>query len=158
MKSGKWKTYLFWILLSEAVGALAGGLTRDAVGFFQTTAVQPPLSPHAFLFPVVWTILYALMGIGTARISLTEPSAARSMGLNLFVIQLAVNFLWPLFFFNLGAYGFSIIWLALLWLLVAVMISVFRKADPLAAALQLPYILWLSFALYLNIGVWLLNR
>ena len=158
MKRKNWKSYLLWIGLSEAVGIIAGLLTRGGILEFQTGTAQPPFSPPGYLFPVVWTLLYALMGVGAARISLTEASVNRSGGLNLFVVQLAVNFLWPLFFFNQQAYGFSLLWLLLLWILVLAMIFRFWKTDKTAALLQLPYLLWLSFAIYLNAGVWLLNR
>ena len=157
MRNKNWKSYLFWISLAEIVGIIAGLLSQNGMKDFQIQITQPPLSPPPLLFPIVWSILYALMGISAARISLSQPSQARSLGLNLFVVQLAVNFLWPFFFFNLQAYGFAILWLILLWLLVAAMIYVFQKADTAAAILQIPYLLWLSFALYLNIGVWLLN-
>ena len=153
-----WKPYLFWILLSEAVGALSGWLTREGTDVYAQTIVQPPLSPPGWVFPLVWAILYALMGIGAARIYLTPPSKARSLGLNLFVAQLVVNFFWSPIFFNLQAFGFAFLWLLLLWTLVLWMILTFRKVDPLAAKMQIPYFLWLSFAAYLNLGVWYLNR
>lgn len=151
-------TYAFWILLSEAVGLLAGLLTRSATQMFGQTAVQPPLSPPAIVFPIVWTILYALMGFGAARIRLSPPSQARGHGINLFIAQLIVNFFWPLIFFNAQAYGFAFLWLLLLWALVLWMILVWHKIDPLAAKLQIPYLIWLTFAAYLNFGVWYLNR
>ena len=158
MKSGKWKTYVFWILLAEAAGALSGWLSREGTAAFSETAVQPPLSPPALLFPIVWTILYLLMGIGAARISLSPPSKERSRGLNLFIVQLVVNFFWSPIFFNARAYGFALIWLLILWVLVALMIREFNKVDKAAARLQIPYLLWLTFAAYLNWGVWQLNR
>ena len=125
---------------------------------FSQTAIQPPLSPPAILFPIVWSILYAFMGVSAARVWLSQPSEDRSNGLNLFVAQLVVNFFWSLIFFNAGAYGFAFLWLLLLWALVFAMILTFRKVDPLAAYLQIPYLLWLTFAAYLNFGVWYLNR
>ena len=152
-----WKTYLFWIALAEGVGALAGWLTREGTQWYQEFAVKPPLSPPGWVFPVVWGILYALMGIGAARVSLTVPSTERSAGLNLFVAQLVVNFFWSLIFFNLRAYGFALAWIGLLWVLIVWMIFAFRKTDKLAARLQIPYLLWVSFAAYLNWGVWVLN-
>lgn len=154
MKTPTWKTYAFWIILAEAVGGLSGLLTRGGQEIYNATAIQPPLSPPEWVFPIVWGILYALMGISAARIAGTESRA----GLNLFIGQLAVNFFWSLLFFNAQAYGFAAAWLALLIVLVVLMILRFRTADPLAAWLQVPYLLWLCFALYLNIGVWLLNR
>ena len=147
------KQYLFWIALAEGVGALAGWLSRDAVASFGEVFTQPALTPPAWVFPVVWGILYALMGISAARVAATTKRS----GLNLFILQLAVNFFWPLLFFNAHAFGFAAIWLGLLWVLVLLMILRFRKADPLAAVLQIPYLLWLTFALYLNLAVWQMN-
>lgn len=147
------KRYLFWIALAEGVGALAGWLTRDGVASFGEVFIQPALTPPSWVFPVVWGILYALMGVSAARVAATE----KRLGLNLFILQLAVNFFWPLLFFNAHAFGFAAIWLGLLWVLVLLMILRFRKADPLAAVLQIPYLLWLTFALYLNLAVWRLN-
>lgn len=158
MNKNNWKTYAFWILLSEAVGLLAGLLTRSATEAFGQLVAQPPLSPPAILFPIVWTVLYALMGFGAARIWLSPPSPERSRGINLFIAQLIVNFFWPLIFFNAQAYGFALLWLLLLWGLVLWMILTWHKIDPLAAKLQIPYLLWLTFAAYLNFGIWLLNR
>jgi tryptophan-rich sensory protein len=153
-----WKTYLFWIAVSEAAGALSGWLSRDGTAVFSQTASQPPLSPPAIVFPIVWVILYGLMGISAARIWLAPSSSDRSNGLNLFIAQLVVNFFWSLIFFNAQAYGFAFLWLLLLWALVLAIILTFRKVDPLAAYLQIPYLLWLTFAAYLNLGVWYLNR
>ena len=152
-----WKTYLFWIALAEGVGALSGWLSRDGMQVYMETVAKPPLSPPPIVFPIVWGILYALMGIGAARVSLTEPSKERSLGLNLFVAQLVVNFFWSLIFFNLQTFGLALAWLGLLWVLVIWMALAFSRTDRLAAWLQIPYILWLSFAAYLNWGVWVLN-
>ena len=158
MKSTKWKVYGFWILLAEAAGALSGWLSREGTAAFSETVTQPPLSPPGILFPIVWGILYLLMGISAARIYQSPPSLSRSRGLNLWIIQLVVNFFWSPIFFNAQAYGFALLWLLLLWILVLLMILSFRKTDPLAARLQLPYMLWITFAAYLNAGVWYLNN
>ena len=149
---------MFWILLAEAVGALSGWLTREGTQIYAQTIVKPPLSPPGWVFPVVWAILYALMGIGAAKVYQAPASKTRSMGLNLFITQLVVNFFWSPIFFNLQAFGFALLWLLLLWGLVLWMILAFRKVEPLAAKLQIPYLLWLTFAAYLNFGVWYLNR
>lgn len=154
----RWKTILIWVLVAEAIGFLAGMLSREGTEIYNATVQQPPLSPPQWLFPVVWIILYALMGIGAGLVSLAPPSAERSRGLNLMVAQLIVNFFWPLLFFNAQAYGLSLVWLLLLIVLVLWMILEFRKTVPLAAWLQVPYLLWLCFAAYLNAGVWILNR
>lgn len=158
MKHITWKTYLFWILGTEAVGAVSGWLSRDGMELFRNTVTQPPLAPPMVVFPIVWAVLYALMGISAARISAAPPSPARSKGLNLYIAQLAVNFFWSLFFFNVQRFGFSFLWLLLLWALVLWMILTFRKVYPPAAKLQVPYLIWLTFAAYLNFGVWYLNR
>ena len=158
MKKSNWKTYAFWILLAEGVGGLSGWLTREGVRTYERTIVQPPLSPPGIVFPIVWTILFALMGIGAARVYLTPASAARSRSLLLFLVQLAFNFLWSIIFFNLQMFGFAFIWLIALWLLIAWMTVSFYQVDPLAALLQIPYLLWVAFAGYLTFGVWLLNR
>ena len=157
MKRKNWKSYLFWIGLSEAVGIIAGLLTRGGILEFQAGTAQPPFSPPGYLFPIVWTLLYALMGVGAARICLAEASGNRSGGLNLFVVQLAVNFLWPTFFFNFEWYLFSFFWIVLLWVLVFLMILRFYKIDKRAAYLNIPYLIWLLLAAYLNLGIWWLN-
>ena len=158
MKKSTRKTYAFWILLTEAIGALSGWLTRTATKSYNETIIQPPLSPPAIVFPIVWGILFALMGIGAARIYLSPASSARSRSLLLFLIQLAFNFFWSIIFFNFQAFGFAFIWLIILWVLILLMILSFRKVDKIAALLQIPYLLWVTFAAYLNFGVWLFNK
>lgn len=153
----QWKPIILSILVAEAVGALSGFLTREGMKLFTDAVAQPPLSPPPLLFPIVWTILYALMGYGSARIWLSTPSPDRSRALNLYAIQLVVNFFWSLIFFNAQAFGFAFFWLLLLWVLVLLMILAFDKIDPLSAKLQVPYLIWLTFAAYLNLGVWYLN-
>lgn len=146
------------ILLTQSIGALSGWLSRDGMQIFSTSISQPPLSPPAFLCPIVWGVLYALMGIGAVRIYLSPQSTERSMALNVYISQLIVNFFWSLIFFNAQAFLFAFFWLLILWFLVLWMILLFHKVNPLAAKLQIPYLLWLSFAAYLNLGVWYLNR
>ena len=153
----QWKPIILSILVAEAVGALSGFLTREGMKLFTDAVAQPPLSPPPLLFPIVWTILYALMGYGSARIWLSTPSPDRSRALNLYAIQLVVNFFWSLIFFNAQAFGFAFFWLLLLWVLVLLMILAFDKVDPLSAKLQVPYLIGLTFAAYLNLGVWYLN-
>lgn len=157
LRTVNWKKLIFWILIAEGVGVITGLLSMDGVEYYNAAVVQPPASPPKWLFPVVWGILYGLMGVSAYLVSQTEPSKERSRGLNLMITQLIVNFFWPLFFFNVQAYGFSLLWLLLLWFLVLWMILTFRKTSPLAAWIQIPYLLWLTFAIYLNAGVWYLN-
>ncbi len=157
MKTAKWKVYAFWILLCEAVGALSGWLSREGIAIYNATVSKPPFTPPPWVFPVVWTILFALMGISAARVALSPASKARNWGLNLFIVQLVVNFFWPLIFFNLQAFGFALIWLIILWILVAAVIWLFWKVDKTAAWLLVPYFVWLTFAAILNASVYLLN-
>lgn len=157
MKKQNWKPYVFFIALAEGVGILSGWLSREGTKAYAEMVTKPPLSPPGWVFPVVWTVLFALMGFGAARMYLAEPGGDRSRGLNFFVAQLIVNFFWSLIFFNAGAYGFALIWLLLLLGLVLAMTRSFWQTDKKAALAQLPYILWLLFAAYLNYGVWQLN-
>ena len=152
-----WKTYSFWIFMSELIGALSGWLTRDNVEQYSSMLIKPPLSPPGILFPIIWTILFALMGVGAARIYMASASSARSRGLLLFLEQLIVNFFWSIIFFNLRAVSFAFLWIVLLWILVFWMFLSFRKVDRIAAQLQIPYLIWLIFAAYLNLGIWYLN-
>ena len=158
MEHRAWKTYLGWILFTEAVGGLAGWLTREGTAFFNAAVTKPPFSPPAAVFPVAWAVLYLLMGIGTARVYLCPPSRARSRSLYLYLIQLAVNFFWSILFFSLRAYGTAFLWLVMLWALILAMLLAFRQVDVPAARMQIPYLLWVLFAGYLNLGVWALNR
>ena len=158
MKNKAWKQYVFWILLSEAVGILSGLLSMEGMKTFSQTAVQPVFTPPDIVFPIVWSILYALMGIGMARVQLLGTLPGRATADNLFLSQLIVNFFWPLVFFNAQAYGLALAFLGVLWVLTAQMLLAFRKQDRLAGNLQIPYLLWLSFAAVLNEQVWQLNR
>ena len=153
----KWKPYGIGAILTLAVGGLSGLLSAGGMAAYTQNAVKPALTPPGWVFSVVWSLLYILLGVGAAEIFLAPQSRERSRSLNLFVLQLAVNFFWSLLFFNAKAYGFSLIWLILLWMLVLTMILSFRKVDKTAAMLQIPYLLWLTFASYLNFGVWRLK-
>lgn len=156
-KKKPWKTYLFWIALPETAGLIAGLLTRDGIKRYSTAILKPALSPPPWTFPVAWTALYALMGVGAARIYGASPSAARTRSIRLFLTQLFFNFCWCFLFFSLRGYAVAFFWLAALIALVIWMAITFRQVDRLAAGLQIPYILWLLFAAYLNLGVWLMN-
>ena len=157
MKLTHWKTYLFWVLLAEGVGALSGSLTRDGVARYEAAVQKPPLTPPGWVFPVVWGVLFALMGWSAARVYLTPASNARSRALGLFLLQLGVNFLWSIFFFNGRMYLFSFLWIMGLWGLILLMMTAFYPLDRWASWMNLPYLLWVTFAAYLTFGVWRLN-
>ena len=157
MNRTKIKTYLLWILLAEAVGGLAGWLTREDVKIYTDSIAQPPLSPPPLVFPVAWTILYALMGIGAARVSLAPDGPRRSRALAVFGLQLGMNFLWSILFFKFQLFGLALVWLIALWGAILWMAFAFSRVDKVAARLQIPYLVWVAFAGYLNLGVWVLN-
>ncbi len=158
MDNKRIRTYAFWVVFTEGAGLLSGLLTKDGAKLYADTAAKPPLSPPSIVFPIAWGILYLLIALAAARVDLCTKSPARTLGLRLWAAQFAVNFLWPVFFFNLRAYGFSLFWLLLLLALSVWTALTFRKIDRVSALLFVPYLLWLGFAVYLNTGVWVLNR
>ena len=137
------------LLISLGTGVIAGFLTFGSMAQYQEM-YHPPLAPPGWVFPVVWLLLYTLMGIASYRIYLKNPKAE---ALKLYLIQLAVNFFWPVFFFNLGWQLFAAVWLLVLWYLVFVMIKEFARIDEGAARLMIPDLVWLTFAAYLNIVI-----
>ena len=151
-------TYLYWIIFTEAVGGIAGYMTREDVKIYASTIVKPYLSPPALLFPVVWTVLYALMGVSAARVCAAPVSQERTEGLRLFMVQLGINFAWCFVFFKLRMFLAASLLLAVMLVIVLMMCVRFRKIDQLSAYLQMPYVMWLMFAEYLSIGVYVLNR
>ncbi len=154
----KIKAYTLGILIPLAVGFLSAYLTRGSMNIYQSLKT-PPLSPPSILFPIVWTVLYILMGIGSAIIYTSRAKQKnKNEALTIYALQLAVNFFWSLIFFNKRAFLFSFIWLLLLLFLIIAMIISFKKIGKTAAYLQIPYLLWVSFAGYLNLGIYLLNR
>lgn len=152
------KKLILCIAIPLLVGLVSGLLTRGGMMSFSTLN-QPPLSPPAWLFPIAWTILYTLMGISSYLILTSETDAKeRSNALAIYFYQLVVNFLWPVFFFSFQWYLFAFVWLLFLWALVAIMIWRFAGISKVAAYMNIPYLIWLTFAAYLNLGVWWLNR
>lgn len=158
MKQKPWKCYALWIAVPLAVGGLSALLTRSGMQTFRTDVIQPSFTPPMWLFPVAWSILYVLMGFGAARVYRSPDSEPRTDGLWLYWTQLAVNFFWSIIFFNLQTYGFAFAWILLLLGLIVWMALRFYRADPLSGLLQIPYILWVSFASALTFAVWRLNR
>lgn len=152
-----WKRLIACLAIPLAVGTAAGLLTMDGMRTFDQLT-KPPLSPPGWLFPVVWTILYLLMGYASYRVLEADASKQeKQQGLILYGAQLLVNFLWPFVFFSLQWYLTAFWILIALWLLVYLTSRYFAKADEIASDLLLPYILWLTFAGYLNLGIFLLN-
>lgn len=152
-----WKLLAVCLGIPLAVGGLSALISRNATKDFKEL-VQPPLSPPAWLFPVVWTLLYLLMGYSLYLV-LTSQSGNAVIGqcVTLFSLQLFFNFFWSIFFFNLKLYFFSFGWLIVLWALIFAMIVSFFRASKTAALINIPYLIWVTFAGYLNIGVAILN-
>lgn len=153
----KVSTLLKCLVIPLAVGGVASILTRGGMEVFATLN-KPALSPPGWLFPVVWTILYLLMGLASYLV-LTSGAPPKEIvsALKLYGLQLAVNFFWPIFFFGFGWYLFSFLWLVLLWLLIVGTILTFRNISKTAAYLLLPYLLWVTFAGYLNLFIYFRN-
>lgn len=151
----RWKPLLISLGIGLGVGALSGAIVSDAAQQYQALQ-QPPGAPPAWLFPVVWTILFFLMGISAYLVWISE-SPERTTALKLYGAQLVINFVWPLLFFSAQQYFGSFVWLVLLWIFVAAMIVWFYQINPVAAWLQLPYLFWLTYAGYLNLMVYRLN-
>ena len=153
----KWRLLIPAVLLPLAVGGLAALLTGSAMESY-SLAETPPLSPPGWVFPTAWTLLYMLMGTASYIVAVSAASKERrDRALSFYLLQLAVNFAWPVIFFKLSAYGAAFFWLLLLLLLVLFTQLLFRHINKTAGALLLPYMIWLLFALYLNLGVWVLN-
>lgn len=155
----KIKPYIISIAIALAVGGLAAFLTRNDMDIYKEI-VLPPLAPPTILFPIVWTVLYVLMGISSAMIYLRKddaPNAVRD-ALSVYGINLVLNFMWSIIFFKFRVFLFAFIWLLALLAVIIKMILDFRKIKPIAGYLQIPYAVWVTFAGYLNFAIWWLNR
>lgn len=153
------KSYIISILIALGVGGLSAFLTRSSMNIYEEL-VTPPLAPPSILFPIVWTALYILMGISAALVYHTPTPAnsnQKTKALFTYAVSLLVNFSWSIFFFGERAFLFSFIWLVLLWVLVLKTILEYKEINPTAAYLQIPYLAWVTFAGYLNLGIYLLN-
>lgn len=150
----QWKTLAVCVLIPLVIGGISALLTKNGMEAFNAVN-KPALTPPNWLFPVVWSILFLLMGIASYLIY-TSGQLAKG-ALTVYGIQLGFNFLWSFFFFNLQWYLFSFAWLVVLWILILLTIKEFSQISKTAAALMIPYLLWVTFAGYLNLGVYLLN-
>lgn len=152
----KYKPYFKSIILPLAVGGVSAIFTTKGMPYYDMQE-KPFFTPPNAVFPIVWTVLYVLMGISAARIKRSNDPK-KKQALKTYWLQLAVNFFWSVLFFGLHQYFLAFLWLLLLILLVAKMIKDFAQIDLTAAKLQIPYLLWCIFAAILNFGVWWLNR
>lgn len=150
------KPYIVSVLIALAVGGLSALLTKNNMDIYNQIQ-KPTPAPPMLVFPIVWSILFALMGISAAIVYTGEGREKTTGALVLYALQLAVNFFWSIIFFNMRAFLFAFLWLVLLWALILLMIIAFARIKPLAAWLQIPYLLWVSFAGYLTLMVYMLN-
>ena len=142
-------------MLAGGLASLLGGETAP----LYERLTPPPLAPPGWVFPVVWTALYILMGFASYLVWVSGASEIRKeRALTAYALSLGANFIWPLIFFGMELYLLAFIWLILLWLLSAAATLLFHYISEKAGKLMLPYMLWLSFAAYLNLGVWILSR
>lgn len=150
----KLKIYAKAILIPVIVGGLVGLIISGSIDY--SSLQKPPLSPPSILFPIMWTILYILMGVSYGILKskhLVDPDTKK-----IYYLQLFVNALWSIFFFTFKWRLFAFLWIILLDVLVIIMIIKFFKNNKLAGVLQLPYLLWTLFASYLNLAIYLLNK
>lgn len=153
----KLKELIYAIAIPLALGGLSGFLTRNSMSTFDTME-KPPLSPPGWLFPVVWTILYILMGVASYLVYTSfAPRRKKQNALIFYALQLLFNILWPFFFFTFELFTFSFVWLIIMWALIIITCLMFWKISKPSAYLLIPYIVWVTFAAYLNLGIAILN-
>ena len=156
-KKVRLKELVIALAIPLAAGGLSAFITKDAMKSFQTLR-QPPLSPPAWLFPVVWTLLYLLMGLASYLVLTSGASEPRrEKALTAYALQLAANFCWSVIFFSLRLYLTAFIWLLVLWVFILISTVMFFYIRKSAGRLLIPYLAWVTFAGYLNLGVYLLN-
>ena len=148
-------TYIIAIGGTLALGGLSALLTGDAMARYGQY-VQPPLAPPGWLFPVVWTVLYALMGLSAAMAYLDAGESRRDV-VRVYCLQLALNLAWPILFFRFQLLLAAFVWLVVLEAVIAVMLALFYAVKRVAGLLQIPYFLWVAFAGYLNLATYILN-
>ena len=152
----QWKKLFVCIAIPLAVGGISAVISRGGISAFENV-IKPPLTPPSWLFPLCWTILYVLMGVASYLVAVSDE-ILRGNALLFYGVQLILNFVWPLIFFDLSLYLLAFVWLVILWAIILVTMLKFYKITERAGDLMLPYILWVTFAGYLNFGVFLLNK
>lgn len=156
---GNIKVRLLSVIIAVGVGAVASFFTQGGMNIYDNLSVPSPVPPAA-VFPIVWTLLYILMGLSAAMIwenKNPELAGIRARALGVYAMSLFVNFTWCFIFFNFREFGAAFFWLVLLLVLIVKTIFDYRKINPTAAYLQIPYLLWVTFAGYLTLGIWQMN-
>lgn len=145
------------ILIPLALGAIAGRFTAQAVPEWYVSLDKPSFNPPNWIFGPVWTLLYILLGISLYIIWKQTPGKERNNALRIFSLQMFLNFIWSFVFFYFNQIGLALIVIIGLWFSIAFMLKRFYKIKPLAAYLNLPYLLWVTFASVLNAGYYIIN-
>ncbi len=155
MKKINFKKLIFYIIITIVIGVLPSVFVFSNMNIYNQLN-KPPLSPPSIVFPIAWTILYILMAISMYRVSMTDNINKDDARL-IYFIQLVVNALWTPIFFGFREYFLAFLWLIMLIVFVITMIVLFFRIDKISAYLQIPYLLWILFASYLNFGIFVLN-
>ena len=158
MKEIKWPLLLICIAIPLVSGSLSGLAIADNISTWYSTLNKPSFNPPNYLFGPVWSVLYILMGIGLYLILQTPKSAMRNKSIMLFAVQLILNLSWSFVFFNAQSPLTALIIIGILWIAILMMMIYFHTVSPIASYLQIPYLLWVSFASVLNAAIWLLNK
>ncbi len=139
------------------IGLFSAFLTRSDVESFEMNAAKPFFAVPGWVFPVVWTVLYFLMGIAAYIIEITDTKISKKRAVYLNYAQLFFNFCWSIIFFTFRAYLFAFVWLIVLWVLIIATTLEYNKISKAASYLLIPYIIWVTFAGVLNFSIYLLN-
>jgi benzodiazapine receptor len=155
----KWQIFklIVSIILPLGLGTIAGIYTAQAIPEWYPTLNRPSFNPPNWIFGPVWTTLYLLMGISLFLIWKQEVSKARNLAILIFMLQLLLNFGWSFIFFYFNMIGFAFIEIILLWISIVIMLVLFHKIKPMASYINIPYLLWVTFATVLNGSYYFLN-
>lgn len=158
MRSAKFiGALLICLMLPLIIGGISGYATASGIQSWYVTLHKPSFNPPNYLFGPVWTLLYILMGVSLFIIWRSKQGIKRSNALKIFILQITLNFLWSFLFFKFNLIGLALIDIALIWLSIIIMILRFHRVSKPAAYLQVPYLLWVTFASVLNGAIWFLN-
>jgi len=150
-------TLLICLLIPLSIGGISGFATATSITDWYVALNKPSFNPPNYLFAPIWTTLYALMGISLFLVWKSPEGRGRNNALVIFAVQIALNFIWSFLFFKFNLIGVALVEIVLLWISILMMIIFFRRISKLAAFLQIPYLLWVSFATILNSAIWHLN-
>jgi translocator protein len=158
MNISKYVTLIICILLPLIIGSLSGLGNVGSLNEWYVQLKKPAFNPPGYLFGPVWTVLYILMGISLYLAWKSPAGNQRDYALTIFALQMALNFAWTFIFFHFRQPGWALVEIIALWLLIFIMIFTFYRINKTAALLQIPYLLWVSFATVLNASIWILNN